>query len=361
MKELNIGIAGIGGRPASFLKAIQNNRNASLKAVCDINNQALANFTYEGNSIDKYSDYDEMLQKAKLDLIIVGTPLFLHASQSIKALAENINVLSEVTAAANLEEAKALVQACKSSKAQYMMAENCNYMKPYMIVNEMVNDGFFGDLFYASGEYLHNALHLLNRTPWRRKLYFETGIFYGTHNLGPILEWFDWDRVMTVMCSGSGRHVKYEDEYVTTDDTVVMLAKTKSGRLIQIRTEFCSHPYALNYKLQGTKCIYDASLKTNGFDRIHTEGEEDIWDDINQYEKKYLPDIWRRHGETATSGGHGGSDFILITDVIENLYENKPMPIDIHKSMDMTLPGIISSQSVLNNSIWMDVPDSRSW
>ncbi|KKL76872.1 hypothetical protein LCGC14_2040570, partial [marine sediment metagenome] len=36
-------------------------------------------------------------------------------------------------------------------------------------------------------------------------------------------------------------------------------------------------------------------------------------------------------------------------------------PIGIHESMDMTIPGLISQQSILKGGAWLDVPDSRSW
>ena len=30
-------------------------------------------------------------------------------------------------------------------------------------------------------------------------------------------------------------------------------------------------------------------------------------------------------------------------------------------AMDMTLPGLVSQQSIAQNGQWLDVPDSRSW
>jgi len=35
--------------------------------------------------------------------------------------------------------------------------------------------------------------------------------------------------------------------------------------------------------------------------------------------------------------------------------------VDIHSAMDLTLPGIVSEQSINNGSVYMDVPDSRAW
>jgi len=59
---------------------------------------------------------------------------------------------------------------------------------------------------------------------WRRK--WQTGIngvTYGTHSLGPILQWMPGDRVVSVCCAGSGHH--YRDprgaEYEMEDSVTV--------------------------------------------------------------------------------------------------------------------------------------------
>jgi len=71
-----------------------------------------------------------------------------------------------------------------------MMAENYTYMLPNVIVKELVRRGLFGSVYYAEGEYIHELKGLNEITTWRRK--WQTGIdgvTYGTHSLGPILQW----------------------------------------------------------------------------------------------------------------------------------------------------------------------------
>ena len=364
MDKLNVGIVGIGGRPSAFLGAIQNSKKAVLKAVCDINPDSLNGFTYDVNPIDRYKNYDEMLQKAELDLVIIGTPMPLHVSQAISALAENINVFSEVTAAVTMEEAKELVKAAESSKAQYMLGENCNYMKQFIMAAEMAKKGLFGEIFYARGEYLHNCSYLLNATPWRRKCFFETsGITYGTHSLGPILACLGDDRITHVSCTGSGSHITDEDGRRIADDTCVMLAKTAAGRLIEIRNElFSPRPYSLNCTLQGTKGVFESDLKGDlSYNLVSFKDGQEKWTDISSYEEEYLPDLWRIHAEAASQSGHEGSDYVMMADLINTLYEGKEVAIDIHRGMDMTLPGIVSRQSIADGGQWTTVPDSRDW
>ena len=368
MEKLRAGIVGAAGRPSAFLSAFQGSGKAVLAAACDLNREALDKALDGIDGVDRYTDYIEMLEKGNLDFVIIGTPMPLHVSQSIEALRRNIHVFSEVTAAVSLEGCKKLLEACRSFRAQYMMGENCNYRKPCMVIREMVREGVFGDVFYAEGEYLHDCRYLLDKTPWRRKYQFETrGITYGTHSLGPILSWMPGDRVESVCCTGTGRHNQdLTGKDISGDDSAVMLCRTTKGRLIKIRTDLSSpRPYCLNFALQGTEAAYEE--RYTGEDQevsriwVTGESEKDRWDSLAGFEEKYMPKLWRDIGAKAESSGHGGSDVVVMTDFIDSVYEGKRVPIDIYDSLDMTLPGLISQESIRQGGIWLPVPDPRQW
>ena len=75
-------------------------------------------------------------------------------------------------------------------------------------------------------------------TSWRRC--WQTGvdgITYGTHSLGPILQWMPGDRVARVCCEGTGvRHPDHTgNPYCQASST--MLCKTEKDALIKIRVD----------------------------------------------------------------------------------------------------------------------------
>lgn len=185
---------------------------------------------------ETWTDYAEMLEKSDLDAVILGTPMHLHVPQALAALEKGKHVLSEVPAGVSLAECRELVAVCARSRGVYMMAENYNYARHCVMVRETVRRGEFGTPYYAEGEYLHELKALNEITRWRRK--WQTGIngiTYGTHSLGPILQWMPGDRVFSVACAGSGHHwrdprgAEYENE-----DTCVMLCRMRSGGLVKI-------------------------------------------------------------------------------------------------------------------------------
>lgn len=368
LEKLNVGIVGAAGRGASFRAAFDANPLARIHAVCDTRQDMLDQAAEKLGASEKYTDYGEMLDRSRVDAVVIGTPMHFHAPQAIQALSRNIHVLSEVTAAVSISECQALVAAQKRSQAVYMMAENYTYTRPNVLVKELARRGLFGDIYYAEGEYLHELKGLNEVTKWRRR--WQTGIdgiTYGTHSLGPILQWMPGDRVIRVSCEGSGHH--YADprgDQYENQDTCVMLAKTAKGGLIKIRVDMLSErPHAMtNYALQGTKGAYESARSRGEHHRIWLAGlceDKNAWKDLTDLEAEYMPEMWRNPPEAALKAGHGGGDFFEVLDFVNAVTGKTPCPIGIHEAMDMTLPGLISQASISNNGTWLDVPDSRAW
>ncbi|HEY3298221.1 MAG TPA: Gfo/Idh/MocA family oxidoreductase [Armatimonadota bacterium] len=363
--ELKIGIVGAAGRGQAFFDSVNSNENARLAVLCDTNEEGLKKQAEELGITETYTDYEDMLNRAGLDAVIIGTPMHLHAQQSIMALESNVHVMSEVTAAVTMQEAKELVAACRKSKYTYMMAENCCYMKPLVLVREIARAGLFGDMYYAEGEYLHELKERNELTPWRRK--WQSGIngnTYCTHSLGPIGQWMD-QRVVSVACIGSGHH--YTDprgDVYENEDTTLMLCRTEKGGLLKLRLDMLSNrPYCLYYSLQGTTGSYEAPRSPDEQARIWLKAKSDEikWFPLSDFEDEFLPEEWKNLPQAAKEAGHDGSDYFVLRDFVETVTGNSRPSIGIDEAMDMTLPGLISQESIAAGGGWLPVPNSRHW
>jgi predicted dehydrogenase len=268
----------------------------------------------------------------------------------------------------SVEECRRLVLACKASRGVYMMAENYTYMQPNQIVKELVRQGLFGTPYYAEGEYIHELKHMNeHQTPWRRR--WQTGvdgIAYGTHSLGPILQWMPGDRVTRVCCEGAGvRHIDGTGKpYCQASST--MLCKTARDALIKIRVDMLSdRPHAMtNYQLQGTDGCYESARAHGEPNRVWLRSlarSPNEWMRLEELEAEFLPDDWKNASAAAAAAGHGGGDYFEVIDFIAAVTGQRPPAIGIDQAMDMTLPGLASQQSALEHGRWIDVPDSRTW
>jgi GNAT superfamily N-acetyltransferase len=241
------------------------------------------------------------------------------------------------------------------------------------VVSHLARQGLFGEIYYAEGEYLHELKELNEITPWRR--HWQTGIdgvTYGTHSLGPILHCMPGDRVVRVCCEGSGQHYKDPRGVPYHQESAVMLCKTARGALIKIRVDMISdRPHAMNvHQVQGTEGVFEASRGGPGDrDRIWMRdlSAETRWHDleelttIDNLAARYLPPALKDIPKEALHAGHGGGDYFEVLDFVRAVRGDIPCPIGIDATMDMTLPGLISQQSIRRGGEWMSVPDSRTW
>jgi len=373
-EKIHLGIVGACGRGGSFKRATDALEVVRVHAVCDTNTADLHEAALRLGASEEYSAYETMLERSDLDAVIIGTPMPLHVPQSTAALEKGLHVLSEVPAGVSIEECRELVLACRRSKGIYMMAENYTYIRSNVVVREIVRQGLMGAPYYAEGEYIHELKGLNEITRWRRR--WQTGIdgiTYPTHSLGPVLQWFSdaapggMDRVVRVAAAGSGHH--YRDprgDLYENEDSCVMLCQMKSGGLVKIRVDMLSdRPHAMaNYQLQGTDGCYESARAEGEAHRIwlrSRSSDPNRWTDLRELEGEFLPEYWKEREALAKQVGHGGGDLFEMIDFVDAIRGTKPPAVDIDQAMDMTLPGLVSQQSILEGGRWMEVPDSREW
>ncbi len=369
MDKIRVGIAGACARGGSFKLACDAMEAIEVVAVCDVNRDQLPKAAERLGARLQFTDYDAMIATGEVNAVVIGTPMQFHAPQAIAALKRDIHVLSEVTAGISIEECRELTQAAHTSNAIYMMAENYTYMRPNVLVRELVRRGLFGTPYFGEGEYLHELKGLNEITVWRRKWQNGVeGITYGTHSLGPILQWMPGDRVISVCCAGSGHHYRDPRGDAYAQDTSIMMGKLRSGGLVKIRVDMISdRPHAMtNYQLQGTDGSYESSRNGPGDVNklwLRALSPEPKWFNADDpaIVEAYMPEIWRNPPEEAKRAGHGGGDYFEVRDWADAILGVKPCPIGIDEAMDMSLPGLVSQQSVLEGGMWIDVPDSREW
>lgn len=365
--NIKLALVGAGGRGGSFRSSVELVPGLSLYALCDINEEGLKKAA-ESMGVEEektFTDYEQMLDQAKPDAVLIGTPMPLHVPQAVAALQRDIHVLSEVPAAISLEECHALVTAEKASNATYMMAENYIYSQSNQVVLEMVRRGLFGEIYYGEGEYLHELKGLNEITFWRR--HWQNGIdgiTYGTHSLGPLLQWFEGERIVRVCCAGSGHHYLDPRNEPYAQDTSVMLGQLSNGGLVKIRVDMISNrPHAMtNYQLQGTTGCYEAPRAASEKPRIWLKDRcaDGEWLDLTEIWDDFLPERWKTFAQEAAAAGHGGGDLLEMFDFVEAIHGIRQSPIGIHEAMDMTIPGLVSQQAI-KTGVWLDVPDSRDW
>ncbi|WP_195543407.1 Gfo/Idh/MocA family protein [Massiliimalia timonensis] len=154
-QKLKIGIIGTGNISESHISAYQKNPDVELYAFCDIREDRLQEMGKKYGVTRLYTDKDVMLRELpELDAVSVCTWNSQHAPCTIAALKAGKHVLCEKPMATSAEEAKAMKEAAEESGKLLMIGFVRRYGNDCAILQDLIGDDYFGELYYAKATYL---------------------------------------------------------------------------------------------------------------------------------------------------------------------------------------------------------------
>ena len=365
---IKVGIAGTRG--LSTLMGLGSIDDVKITAMCDLDEGHLKTAAERiGGAVKTFRVFDDMLEKGDIDAVIIATPMQCHVPQAIAALEAGKHVMSEVTAGVTMDELFWLCESVEKYNKIYMFAENVVFDPRIQQVKKMVEAGLFGEPYYAEGMYLHNIADLFvypnGKTSWRSYWQCGTrGAFYPTHSLGPVMQWFEGDRVTEVSAFSPG---VYNTLGLKQDSGTTVMCRTANGKLITIRVDCMSpRPHNTDYfHLQGTKGCFSSKTHPDDYNRVSFIDDENDsplhnmkWRKLEEFDM-YLPDRYKNATEAQTSAGHNGSDFFIVEDFINAVRENRQPDLDVYTGCEWTAVGLLSALSVTNGGRTMQVPHFR--
>ena len=350
-----VGIVGV-SRGKSFVSSFEAHPDMKVTALCDVDQKLLAEVgaAFELPDSQLFEDYEAFLG-ADMDIVMIATPIPLHTEQTVKALESGRHVLCEQTVAYTVEECGRTLEAVKRSGRVYMMAENYCYFHYVLQWKELIASGRLGEIHYAEGEYIHEITEILE-DPETGEFYWRADrppIWYCAHTLGPLLTLMD-DRVVRATGLSSGFH-RFPDRKHKPGftDMEVGLFQTAKGRVIKIlRSQTPVRPHMVWYALYGTKGSVESG-------RLGDGGVLYIPDEMGGEEKAQTPEystIDPAAPPEARKGGHGTSEYFMIRDFLKAVATKSRPPIDVVKSIEMTVPGLVAHESATKGGVWLDVP-----
>ncbi len=358
MKKWKVGIVGL-RRGRGFVSVFGAHPEVEVTALCDLDQNRLADLADAFQLDDQhcFTEFDQFVN-ADMDIVVIATPIALHAEQTIKSLEAGKHVLCEQTAAYTIDDCAKVVDAVKRTGRHYMMAENYCYFHYIREWKKLVDAGKFGRFFYAEAEYVHEIKDLLHdpetgKECWRHN---RPPIYYCAHCLGPLLTLMD-DRIVQA-CGAAGDFTIAPDrkDHIGYLDFEVGLFRTQKGAVIKIlRSQTAPrYPHLVYYSLYGTKGYVENGRRGTSADgRLWLEDEHTKQDgDVTMP----CPTVDPNAPEEAKTGGHGTSEYYLIRDFLAALEANRRPPIDVIRAMDFTIPGLVAHESAMTDGNWRETP-----
>lgn len=162
-KKLKVALVGTGSRGNSFYGKFlkeQYNDVVEFVGLSDINKGRLE-FSKKHIGVDcpTFIDFDEMLDKVEIDLLMVTTVDSTHDEFIIKGLNKNINVLTEKPMTTDEQKCQMIIDAQRKSKGKLIMAFNYRYGKVFTKLKEIIESKEIGDLISVDLNWYLNTFH----------------------------------------------------------------------------------------------------------------------------------------------------------------------------------------------------------
>lgn len=146
MNKCRVGIIGLGSvAQICHLPAYINTKNIEVVAGAEIRKEVLRQISSEWG-FRGYIDYEEMLDKEKLDIVCILTGPRLTRRITEHAASCRINVLLEKPMALSLEDAAAIIETCKKEKVKLFYGETYRFFPSIKKAEEMIKSGCLGNI-----------------------------------------------------------------------------------------------------------------------------------------------------------------------------------------------------------------------
>ncbi len=269
--------------PNHIAAALKN--NLEICAVCDIKEEnmeaLLTKFELGSFCIERYTNYKEMIEKEKPELVAVATESGIHAEIALYCIRHGIHVIIEKPIAMNMKDARLICEEAEKHHVVICANHQNRFNKSIKKIREAVEAGRFGKLLHGTAHVRWNRNEdYYAQAPWRGTWAQDGGCLMNQciHNID-LLRWMMGDEVVEVMA--------YTDNlkhgYIQAEDLGLAILKFKDGSYGMIEGTVNVYPRNLEETLYifGEKGTVKAGGKSvNLIEEWHladeTEDEETI-------------------------------------------------------------------------------------
>ncbi len=161
---------GLGIRGSHWLQFVADHPDTASAACVDADADALGRArTKLGADCGFFEDLSEALRASEADAALIGSPSSLHAEHAIAALDAGLSVMIEKPLAANIEQAKQILEAATRNGKHVIVAENYRYWPAERTIRQCVQQGRIGEVANVT---LVDRRHMPSHTegPWLAKI-----------------------------------------------------------------------------------------------------------------------------------------------------------------------------------------------
>lgn len=203
MKKYNVALIGCGQMGAAHMEKIYYKENVNIKYVCDLDISKAELFKRKFNADSAVTDYNQCINDANVDIVIIAVYPSLHLTILEKCLEQKKHVICEKPIAANKDDGERFVNTVKKhTESKVLIGHILRHNKTYQKAAELIRSGAIGKPIVMRMVQNH---HIMNSERYL-KLLNETSpiIDCGVHYMD-VMQWFTGEKIIEI--SGIGARI----------------------------------------------------------------------------------------------------------------------------------------------------------
>ncbi len=237
--RLRTGMTGCGKVGAIHAAALRTLAESEFRAVCDNDPGRAEEFGRRFNA-RPYASTKEMVERERLDVVVVCTPHPVHAAPVIEAASAGAHVLVEKPLAAKLDDCDSMIGAARAAGVKLGVVSQRRFFEPVQRMRRAIDEGRIGRPVLGTVLLLNWRDEAYYRSdPWRGRWDTEGGgvlVNQSPHHLD-ILRWF-----MGPVEEITGYAANLNHPYVEVEDTAVAAIRFRGGGLGSIVASLSQKP-----------------------------------------------------------------------------------------------------------------------
>ena len=335
------------------------NNNLEIVGICDIVPENMDNLlnklNIDVNKYKKYSDYKEMLDKEKPELVAIATESGKHAQIALDCLDAGANVIIEKPIALSLEDADKIIEKSKEKGLVVCANHQNRFNKSIQKIRQTVESGQFGKMLYGTAHIRWNrGKDYYTQAPWRGTWAQDGGALMNQciHNID-LLRWMMGDEVEEV-CAYTDN---LNHEYIEAEDLGMAIVKFKNGSygIIEGTTDIYPKNLEETLYLFGQKGTVKAGGKSvNIIEEWTFEGDKENPEDVKKNNSEMPKNVYgfghtplykdvinaiQTHTKPLVDAEAGRRALELVLAIYKSAAEGRPIKLPLTKCSTLNFVG----------------------
>ncbi len=313
-------LIGCGRIAVNHMKAALNNK-LEIVAVCDVLPEKMEAILEKydlqnDDSIKRYTDYKEMIEKEQPELASIATESGNHAEIALYCIDKGVNLIIEKPMAMSIEDADKIIALSEEKGVKVSACHQNRFNVAVQELRKAIEAGRFGKLSHGSIHVRWNRNQgYYDQAPWRGTWAQDGGALMNQciHGID-LLRWMMGDEIEEIY----GVTRQQFHDYLEAEDVGMAVIKFKNGAIGTI--EGTTNVYPKN--LEETLYVFgeNGTVKIGGT----STNNIDVWDFADETED----DAKNKGLEEQTSNVYGNGHTSLFADVMDAIENDRKPYVD---------------------------------